>query len=130
MTKGIIASLSAAAVLTTGAIFGASAMNAAPTPAETPTAVVVTVEEDTLRQETPETQRPTVVIPPVPVAEAPVVEAPVVQAPAPAPAPEAWVNPNGSVEGTGCPSPYVDNGYGCQVAICGIDAQGNEIACQ
>ena len=127
LTTGILASLSAAAVIATGAIIGVSSTTAEPEPSKTPTAVVVTVEENTLRQEMPDVIRPTVVVPPPPVVEAPA-PAP---APAPEPEPEAWVNEDGSVEGgPGCPEPYVDNGYGCQVPICGVDADGNDIPCQ
>jgi len=122
MTKGLIASLSAAAVIMTGAFIGVSATTAEPETVA-PASSVVTVEENTLRQEAPETVRQTVLAPPAPIVEAP--------APAPAPEPEAWVNDDGSVEGgSGCPSPYVDNGYGCQVPICGVDENGNDIPCQ
>tara|TARA_R110002051_G_scaffold1853_1_gene10136 strand:+ start:3607 stop:4002 length:396 start_codon:yes stop_codon:yes gene_type:complete len=127
LTIGILASLSAAAVIATGAIVGNSANVSEPEPTATPAAVVVSVEENTLRQETPDTIRPTVVVPPAPVVESPAPP----PAPEPAPEPETWVNDDGSVEGgSGCPSPYVDNGYGCQVPICGVDENGNDIACQ
>jgi len=125
MTKGILASLSAAAVITTGAFIGVSATTAEPAPELTPTAVVVSVEENTLRQEAPDVQRQTILAPPAPIVEAPA------PAPAPEPEPEAWTNPDGSVEGgPGCPPPYVDLGYGCQDPICGVDADGNDIPCQ
>jgi len=135
MTKGIIASLSAAAVITTGAFIGVSATTAEP---EETQAAVVTVDENTLRQETPNTVRQTVL--PAPVVEEAVIEPAPAQEPAtepapapapePAPEPEAWVNDDGTVEGAGCPSPYVDLGYGCQDPICGVDANGNDIPCQ
>ena len=103
MTKGIIASLSAAAVITAGAIVGVSAMEAAP---EETRAAVVTVDENTLRQETPNTVRQTVLPAPV-VEEAVIVPAPAQElvaepAPAPAPAPEPAPAPN-----YGTPIPWI-----------------------
>lgn len=101
LTTGILASLSAAAVIATGAIIGASAMNAEP---EETKASFVTVDENTLRQETPNTVRQTVL--PAPVLEEAVVEpAPVqapVAAPAPAPAPEPEPAPD-----YGTPIPWI-----------------------
>lgn len=66
-------------------------------------------------------------IAPAPVVAAPVEPAPVQEAPAP---PAATVDSNGGVTGSGCPAPYVDNGYGCQSPICSVDENGNNVPCQ
>jgi hypothetical protein len=103
MTKGIIASLSAAAVITTGAFIGVSATTAEP---EETQAAVVTVDENTLRQETPNTVRQTVL--PAPVVEETVIEPAPTQEPAtepaPAPAPEPAPEP---APNYGTPIPWI-----------------------
>jgi len=127
MTKGIIASLSAAAVLTTGAFFGASAMTAEPAPEQTPTAVVVTVEENTLRQEAPDTVRRSVLPAPEPVVEETVIATEPAPAPDPAPAPEPERE---AVSGNDCPPPNVQRDGRCNAPVCRILEDGTEVPCE
>jgi hypothetical protein len=75
LTKGIIASLGAAAVITTGALIGVSANTAEPVDVQTHSPSVVSVEEVVAPEET-STPAPTVE------------PAPAVEEPAPEPAPE------------------------------------------
>jgi hypothetical protein len=74
LTKGIIASLGAAAVITTGAVVGVSATTAEPVDVQTHSPSVVSVEETVAPEET-STPAPTVE------------PAPAVEEPAPEPAP-------------------------------------------
>tara|TARA_R110002124_G_scaffold5003_8_gene31482 strand:- start:3819 stop:4247 length:429 start_codon:yes stop_codon:yes gene_type:complete len=104
LTTGILAGLSAAAVIATGAILGVSSTTAEPEPSQAPTAVVVTVEENTLRQETPNTVRQTVL--PAPVLEEAVVEPAPVQAPVAAPAPTPAPEPEPAPD-YGTPIPWI-----------------------
>ena len=117
MTMGIIASLSAAAVITTGALVGVAATTTEPEP--TPTSNVVSVEENTLRQEAPDVQRQTVLPPPAPVIQE--------QAPAPTPEPEPERE---QISGSDCPDPYVMQNGRCNVAICRIEPDGTETPCE
>lgn len=108
----------AAVVIALGGGWAANAAGVFDRPAPTPTSVV---------QDENSTPTPTVTPTPTPspTAEPEVVE----QAPAPEETPDAWINDDGTVEGVGCPLPYVDLGYGCQDPICGVDADGNDIPC-
>ena len=120
MTKGIIASLSAAAVITTGALIGVAATTAEPSPEPT-VAAVVSVEENTLRQEAPDIERRTVL--PAP--------APVVVEPAPAPEPEPEPEPErAEISGDYCPPPSVQQNGRCNAPVCRIEADGTETPCE
>lgn len=92
----------------------------------TPTVRMVsdTPAHEPLSTPTP-TPTPTEALPPaLPLDPTPAAEQPVDEPPA------ATVDENGAVTGEGCPPPYVDNGYGCQVPICGVDENGNDVPCQ
>jgi hypothetical protein len=112
LTKGIIASLGAAAVITTGALIGVSANTAEPVDVQTHSPSVVSVEEVVAPEET-STPAPTVE--PAPAAEEP--------APEPAPAPNygtriPWVadpNPN-NTEGGYWDTTQCASGAGYQAA--------------
>ena len=124
MTKGILASLSAAAVITTGAFIGVSATTAEPAPELTPTAVV-SVEENTLRQEAPDVQRQTILAPPAPIVEAPAPAPEPEPEPAPAPEPERE-----AVSGNDCPPPNVEQDGRCNAPICRVLEDGTQIPCE
>jgi hypothetical protein len=116
LTKGIIASLGAAAVITTGALIGVSANTAEPIPVLTHSPSVVSVEEVVAPEET-STPAPTVE------------PAPAVEEPAPEPAPEPEPERE-QISGSDCPEPYVMQDGRCNATVCRIEADGTETPCE